>query len=124
MNEKMMHAQTNAIGSIRGLGIHGGLGLSNQLAQAQCQAGGVPIRPDTVRSLLEMAHGRFAELEQEIERLGGLLYPVRSGSPAQTGEDKASYGGDPECIGILRALCDRISQQIVSVRLIADEVRI
>lgn len=122
MNEthmkQMAMAQTNAIGSV------GGYGLGNQLAQAASAAIGVPIRPDTVRSLLEMAHGRFAELEQEIERLGGLLYPVRSSVPAQTGDQKASYSGDPECIGLLRALCDRISQQTVHVRLISDETRI
>lgn len=118
MDEQIMRAQTNAIGSI------GGVGLSNKLAQAQCQAIGMPPQPDTIRSLLETAHGRLSELEHEISRLGEMLYPVRASIPSPVGAQQATAGSDPECVGLLRALCDRISQQTAHVRLISDEVRI
>lgn len=115
---QQVQGNTNSLGSI---GPHC---LANQLTQGQCQAIGIPNRPDTVRSLLELAHGRLTELEHEIVRLGELLFPVRESIPSPECAQKAPTGSDPECISLLRALCDRISHQAAHVRLIADETRI
>lgn len=84
-----------------------------------------PPAPRTIRSLLEVAHQQVEVLQQEIERLGGMLYPIRLSVPTGIGQHAAAdQNGDPELIAILQALIDRLASQQASVRNICEEVRI
>lgn len=91
---------------------------------AQQMPMGQAIGPDTVSSLIEMAHVGLNRLAQEVDRLGEMLRPVRSPIPSQVAEQKAHCGGEPEIIGLLQEICDRISQQSTYVSQIGDELRI
>jgi hypothetical protein len=78
----------------------------------------------SVRGLLNIAHGQVADLEKEITLLGEQLLPVRELSPTQEGDKGQSALGTPEVIGMLRGLIDRIARQQAVVRAIAGELRI
>ena len=78
----------------------------------------------TMRSLLEVANHQLDSLQKEIEKLGGMLSPVRSAIPCGIGQEAANYSGDPELIGTMRYLIDRLAQQAATVRNISEELRI
>jgi hypothetical protein len=78
----------------------------------------------TVRSLLEIAHQQAADLEQDIDRLGEQLLPVRELSPCKESDGAGTALGTPEVLGTLRALIDRMAKQQSIVRAISSEIRI
>jgi|SRR6185312_1447632 len=108
----------------------GGLGYqANPQMQAadnarQLRGNVLPQRSDTVRGLLEIAHQQVVELEQEIGRLGEHLMPVRELSVAKDPGCNGSALGEPEVIGLLRGLIERLARQQSIVRAIASETRI
>ncbi|PXX41102.1 MULTISPECIES: hypothetical protein [Burkholderia] len=113
----------------------------NNMAQAQWQASlgaaGIPsnaqmqkewapetITADTVRSLLEAAHQHMGLLEQETQRLGESLYPVRSAVPANAFQKQENYDGHPECLESLHVLIRKIRQVTENIQTLTAEIRI
>jgi len=93
-------------------------------AQMQKEWAPVTITPDTLRSLLEVAHQHMGLLEQETQRLGESLYPVRTAVPQGNGQKSENISGDPECLASLQVLIDKIRQQTENIRTLTAEVRI
>ncbi|UEP43160.1 hypothetical protein [Burkholderia sp. B21-005] len=82
------------------------------------------IAADTVRSLLEAAHQHIGLLEQETQRLGESLYPVRSAVPENAAQKQENYGGHPECLESLHVLIRKIRQVTENIQTLTAEVRI
>lgn len=104
----------------------GSLGATGIPSNAQMQKEWAPssVMADTVRSLLEAAHQHMGLLEQETQRLGESLYPVRSAVPENAAQKQENYGGHPECLESLHVLIRKIRQVTENIQILTAEVRI
>lgn len=124
MQDYLMQQQQAAVQSqMRTLGIQSSYPQNadenHQWAKNEAQP-----KANTVRGLLNIAHEQLSELEKEIGRLGEQLLPVRELVPTKESDGIGSALGEPEVIGMLRALISRLVAQQSIVSAISNETRI